>query len=402
MASLGGSAIPSVSVEQDADMSSGGDVHIKPDPDSVDASPLPLSEDDIYEDAGDLDFSHFDKAVYLMRVPKYLWENWSKLGDDEQIKVGQVRVERLGHDANGQEINKFTMLLAPSAETKRGLPREYDMKLTNADSTNTYIFTEKDLPGYRSRGQGSLKNSTYGGVSKGPTNQSAAGKDRPPGAGRWERAPRGQPRYKRAIPKHTALAGLVKHEMSCVPLDLEQERRYVDGKAKASSKPRETVFLEGVGPVAGNLLDPGTLGSGSNFRSFIKTNRGPQRGKPQETKNARIPQNELFDLIYECFSRYNYWPFKTLKRELNQPDQYLKETLEVVADLVKSGRFAMTWTLKPANRVAQYADIKDEVAPEAADALEGASDVGEAGGDAGAGDDDDDDDDMKMEDVMPT
>ena len=92
-------------------MSSGGDVHIKPDPDSVDASPLPLSEDDIYEDAGDLDFSHFDKAVYLMRVPKYLWENWSKLGDDEQIKVGQVRVERLGHDANGQEINK----VAPQA-----------------------------------------------------------------------------------------------------------------------------------------------------------------------------------------------------------------------------------------------------------------------------------------------
>ena len=129
---------------------------------------------------------------------------------------------------------------------------------------------------------------------------------------------------------------------------------------------------------------------------FQKTARDPKKPKPQEQKNARIPQNELFDLIYECFGRYTYWPFKSLKAELNQPDQYLKETLEVIAELVKTGRFAMTWTLKAANKVAQYGDIKDEIAPDAV-----APDAGTPAGEGVDTGNDDDDDEAEMEDAMP-
>lgn len=86
-----------------------------------------------------------------------------------------------------------------------------------------------------------------------------------------------------------------------------------------------------------------------------------------------MPQNELLDLIYACFRRYRYWPFKALKAELKQPEAYLKQTLEMVAHLVKSGDFAMTWELKPEAREANYAsalayqDAKQELAPTAAD-----------------------------------
>ena len=119
-------------------------------------------------------------------------------------------------------------------------------------------------------------------------------------------------------------------------------------------------------------------------------NKRLQKAKSQETKNARIPQNELFDLLYECFGDYNYWSFKTLKAKVRQPDEYLKSTLEVIAELVKTGHFANHWTLKAANKVGQYSNIKDELAPE----LEDLSDLGEDDGLLN----EDEDDEAKMED----
>lgn len=82
-----------------------------------------------------------------------------------------------------------------------------------------------------------------------------------------------------------------------------------------------------------------------------------------------MPQNELLDLIFDCFREYKYWPFKTLKARLRQPEAYLKQTLEMVAHLVKSGDFAMTWELKPEAKETSYAnaraygDAKEELPP---------------------------------------
>lgn len=82
-----------------------------------------------------------------------------------------------------------------------------------------------------------------------------------------------------------------------------------------------------------------------------------------------MPQNELLDLIYQCFREYRYWPFKALKARLRQPEAYLKQTLEMVAHLVKSGDFAMTWELRPEARESSYAQAlnmqpKEELPPE--------------------------------------
>jgi len=96
----------------------------------------------------------------------------------------------------------------------------------------------------------------------------------------------------------------------------------------------------------------------------------PPKAKAQENKTTRMPQNELLDLIYQCFREHKYWPFKTLKARLRQPEAYLKQTLEMVAHLVKSGDFAMTWELKPEAKESSYADAlaykdaKEELPPD--------------------------------------
>jgi len=82
--------VPSVKVEAGGS-SNGQGPQIKPDPDSL--ATLPHSDEDIYEDAGDLDFADAEQSVYLTKIPKFLWEIWSKLDDNQEIEIGRVKVE---------------------------------------------------------------------------------------------------------------------------------------------------------------------------------------------------------------------------------------------------------------------------------------------------------------------
>lgn len=82
---------------------------IKPDPDTKDASPGAMSEDDIYEDTGDLDFSGADQKVWLTKIPRFLYDNWAKLDDDEEIQIGTVRVEN-GGPVDMQRVSSFQLL----------------------------------------------------------------------------------------------------------------------------------------------------------------------------------------------------------------------------------------------------------------------------------------------------
>ena len=68
------------------------------------------ADEDIYEDAGDLDFSKANEQLYLTNLPTWLWEIWSQLDDKDEIEIGTMRVEgtqgkvtRVGR--NGQDIH---------------------------------------------------------------------------------------------------------------------------------------------------------------------------------------------------------------------------------------------------------------------------------------------------------
>lgn len=68
-------------------------MYIKDDPDSKDTVLADLDDDDLYEDAGDLDFTMASQNVWMSRLPRQLWEHWSQLDDDEEIEIGTVRIE---------------------------------------------------------------------------------------------------------------------------------------------------------------------------------------------------------------------------------------------------------------------------------------------------------------------
>ena len=127
-----------------------------------------------------------------------------------------------------------------------------------------------------------------------------------------------------------------------------------------------------------------------------------------------MPQNELMDMIFDCFKDYKYWTLASLKQRLRQPEAFLKETLDKIASLTRSGenftiapstpQWIRHWLrdcvgtmtgkyqLKPEAAPAQYGDtvafnnVKAEAAPDA---------------DPNGLDITDEDEDEEMEDVFP-
>lgn len=77
-------------------------MHIKPDPENKDTVLADLDDEDLYEDAGDLDFSAAAQNVWLSRLPRQLWEHWANIDDDEEIEIGTMRIE--GETNNIQRV----------------------------------------------------------------------------------------------------------------------------------------------------------------------------------------------------------------------------------------------------------------------------------------------------------
>ncbi|KAM0794674.1 transcription initiation factor IIF, beta subunit-domain-containing protein [Usnea florida] len=346
-----GSDVPSVKVENPMNDHT---PHIKPDPDSTGASPAAHTDDDLYEDAGDLEFGGADKGLYLTRVPKFLWERWSQLDDNQEVTIGTVRVE-----GGPENLKRMSILLSPDVAQNRNLPREYNMHIIEQDPMNTFVFSEKDLPGYRAYS-----------ADRAPPRF----KDRK----RIEKTRKPDHNFRRAIPKQTALLGQVRTEINCLPVENKDYLDYMRRRAKeeSESKPKIHVLNASVG---GNTLQPGILGATVDTRAFI-TKAGPNRLKKQGNKAVRLPADVLLDQIMKCFERFDYWALRSLKAELNQPETYLKEVLERVATLTRSGMYVGTYQLQQSYKDTvnyNFSNVKSEPAPEVASDFGGSEDEDE-------------------------
>ena len=61
---------------------------------------------------------------------------------------------------------------------------------------------------------------------------------------------------------------------------------------------------------------------------------------------ARMPRNQLLDLLFRLFGERETWPIKLLREKTQQPELFLKETLSDIAFLHRSGEHNGTWELK--------------------------------------------------------
>ncbi|TLD23090.1 hypothetical protein PspLS_07382 [Pyricularia sp. CBS 133598] len=376
--------------------------------------------DEIAEDeSGDLEF--YDKSamdpnydnMYLARVPHYVWEAWAELPDDANIQVGKIR-QWYEPDAKGEQHIKLRMLLDNGIGAHQMIPKEYDLRITEMTVKDTFIFSEEDLPEYKEKNRArreaaaagipahllrntALDNTNNNNSNSGSGGSSGAGRgntennDKPQksGYGKGRKGPRKE-FYRKAVPKKTKIAGRIKHELNSIPVDNPETDHLLALRALEAAKPKAKVAFQDETNISQNSINRATdFTTSRKYQSFITANAAPPpvvtKQKKTELKAARIPENELLDQIFQLFRKFSYYHMKTLRVELRQPEAYLRQTLEKVAVLHKSGNLTNTWGLtddaKRSNGISL--DGPATVAPTVEGELK----------------DDDDEEDIKMEDV---
>jgi transcription initiation factor TFIIF subunit beta len=60
-----------------------------------------------------------------------------------------------------------------------------------------------------------------------------------------------------------------------------------------------------------------------------------------------MARDDLLNLIFSSFAKYEHWTLKALVEHTQQPQMWLKEVLLDVAQLNKRGPYLGTYSLKP-------------------------------------------------------
>jgi len=153
------------------------DPDMKMDPDAHTPSGSGYMDDDFYEDTGELALPPKNEAkdVWVTRIPKWLYEavsNYDELAegrDDDLVVLGEVLALRDPQRPNQvSKTEPMRLLLNHQSIAQKQLPQAYELQMTPAPRevlANTYVFTEKDLPGYRPAGYGQGRMGSFMGMA---------------------------------------------------------------------------------------------------------------------------------------------------------------------------------------------------------------------------------------------
>lgn len=165
----------------------------------------------------------------------------------------------------------------------------------------------------------------------------------------------------------TALTGTVTNETSLQPqrrpaapasgsmaagqsrsLLTPEYREIIRQRRQQSSQPRRTVLLMDDADAGTNNMLAAGVGKGhvKSRAANIVMAASQSRSKEPPEKFARMPRNELLDLLFSLFDRYKHWSLKRLREETQQPYVYLREVLSTIADQHHNGPYAGSWSLK--------------------------------------------------------
>ncbi|WFC95046.1 DNA helicase [Malassezia brasiliensis] len=240
------------------------------------------------------------------------------------------------------------------------IPRAYDMRLTSSTQDtylkNLYAFQEQLLDD---------DDSIDAGNDDDIDEMSATDfyRKRNMGAG-----PARTPNKKKRV---TALTGTVTNETALKPqqhnvvedkktdtkkpmalgsrsLITPEYREILRNRHKNSTTPKRTVkMMEETDAGVNNMLAAG-VGKGhvkSRAANLVYQASQARSNQPPE-KFARMPRNELLDLLFSLFDRYKHWSLKRLREETQQPYAYLREVLLSIANQHHNGPYAGSWSLK--------------------------------------------------------
>ncbi|KIK77520.1 hypothetical protein PAXRUDRAFT_831362 [Paxillus rubicundulus Ve08.2h10] len=311
--------------------------------------------------------------VWLVKIPKHLMARWASI-DKEDIHLATIRIYQNSVSSSGRSPRIFLFLppdpndLTPRAPELPSFPPDaayipageggihvdrYELDMVNESVENQLVVAERPKDPVP------------------PTSGTAAAHTYNPRS------------------RTTILTGRVKHECNLRPLFNESYRRQMRERSRAYNTPRRQIRMIEEAGLSGGRGGINRLSSGvatGSFADMIKTKQKPAKGTFE--RMARMPRNQLLDLLFQLFREQTRWSFKPLRERTQQPEIYLKEVLNDIATLHRSGEFNGMWEL---SEIFAKEGVKAENVPGPSTLANG--DIAMEDYDEGDDDDDDDDDD---------
>lgn len=354
--------------------------------DEPDFSILSDPEDYLEENESlDMNLTNGGQKVWLVKLPRYLAEKWSRT---QELGGQQLGIVKIKQKSGASRNNKLQVkLVLKDLDKKSDIPQEYDISVLNTQVQNSYVFSEENLKKFKQEltevgempDQPELKS-----LDPEPDNNSQYVQhykyyrvEKETGEGGKKFIP-----SVKTIPKKTNLVGKICHDCQIVPSKSDSKYGSMLLKRQtimqpAKPRPKVTLLHEIPGVIQSNA---GPSIKGNNTSVFLKSNAK----KNGDGRAIRMPKKDLLDLLFRLFEEYEYWSMKGLKERTRQPESYLKESLESIANLIKKGPYTSKYNLKP-----EYKRLRDaERAARLGIEVENENN-----------DNADDDDDIDMEDV---
>ncbi|KZT50608.1 hypothetical protein CALCODRAFT_504511 [Calocera cornea HHB12733] len=294
----------------------------------------------------DADEETVDKNVWLVKLPKFLMEKWAAI-EQEDVVLGTLRVYHAPDPAGNQRlVLRLPEMTDPAVYDTSTLPRQYSLKMQSKAVENEFVMASK------------VKEKERNIIS-------------------------------------TKLEGKIVHDCHAFPIMDASYTSLVANRHREMNAPkRQTKVLEDEGGALHriNMLASGAGENiGGGFGTFVSTNKKSAAGNSAFERAARMPRNELMDLLFPLFRENENWSIRNLRDRTRQPEAYLREVLQEIGFLHRTGTFANMWSLLPAykNRAEGLPPpvIKSEV-------------KAEEGGEGEEEDEDDEGDDFDMEEVL--
>ncbi|KAJ7318110.1 transcription initiation factor IIF, beta subunit-domain-containing protein [Mycena albidolilacea] len=346
---------------------------------------VPNDDDDAQPDPDEilmLDQGH--GKVWLVKIPKFLLERWTAI-NKEDVHLATVRV--YPSSKPGGRTRMFLFLPPNTDPSKNQTPPPQNPNRPHFAHTTSYAVDGGAEPDCYELDM----------VNDNVENQVViAERPKDPSLSISTSAAAATPNTRA---RTTILTGRIKHDCNLRPaLTASYRRQMRERHIKYNTPTRQIKRIEDSGIAGGrgavNRLTSGvSVGADGAFSSLVKTK--PKAAKGQFERMARIPRNQLLDLIFQLFRDTPRWGIKPLRERTQQPEVYLKEVLSEVAFLNKTGEYASLWELKDT--------FKDESSRGNIAGMSGAGELISFGDSdvkmEGVEDDEDDDDDDDMEEV---
>ncbi|NP_001187504.1 general transcription factor IIF subunit 2 [Ictalurus punctatus] len=263
-------------------------------------------------DRGDVDLTGAKQntGVWLVKVPKYLSQQWAKAPG--RGEVGKLRIgKNQGKAEVSFTLNEDLTMIESMGEKVSMVraPREHPFTLQTVGGQTLAVFTET------SSGQSDAEGSSSG---------TATGPDK------------------------IALEGLVVQRAECRAAANEHYMRLKRLQIEESSKPHR--FSQ--------QLDKAVT---TNYKPVANHayNLDYEKKKKEEGKRARADRQQVLDMLFSAFEKHQYYNIKDLVDITKQPVIYLKEILRDIGIYNVKGTHKNTWELKPEYRHYQNEEKSD-------------------------------------------